>query len=118
MAKPCSRWRPMNTSEAVAAMVDEGVSVVGGCCGTNPDYIAKEAALVAGRAPVERDVAPRAALRRRAMPRFWLAATLQPLASASTLRAKRLKAALREGNLDYVLGEAVSRRRRAPMRLT
>ena len=44
--------------EAVAAMVDEGVSVVGGCCGTNPDYIAKEAALVAGRAAVERDVAP------------------------------------------------------------
>ncbi len=55
--------------EAVAAMVDEGVSVVGGCCGTNPDYIAKEAELVAAR-PSSATWLPRAALRRRAMPCF------------------------------------------------
>lgn len=90
--------------EAVAAMVDEGVSVVGGCCGTNPDYIAKEAALVAGRAPSSATWLPRAALRRRAMPRFWLAATLPPLASASTYGQKRAQGRASRGQSRLCVG--------------
>ena len=95
--------------EAVAAMVDEGVSVVGGCCGTNPDYIAKEAALVAGRAPVERDVAPACGITSASHATLLAGRDVATIGERiNPTGKKKLKAALREGNLDYVLGEAIS----------
>lgn len=95
--------------EAVAAMADEGVSVVGGCCGTNPDYIAKEAALVAGRAPVERDVAPACGITSASHATLLTGRDVATIGERiNPTGKKKLKAALREGNLDYVLGEAIS----------
>ena len=98
---------------AVAPMIDAGVSVVGGCCGTTPAYIAGEKALLEGRSAPARRV-----------PDAPLAVT-----SAQTLFAlkpgevgvigerinptgkKRLKEALRTSNYDYVMGEAISQER-------
>ena len=90
-------------------MVDEGVSVVGGCCGTNPDYIAKEAVLVAGRAPVERDVAPACGITSASHATLLVGRDVATIGERiNPTGKKKLKAALREGNLDYVLGEAIS----------
>ncbi len=95
--------------QAVAAMVDEGVSVIGGCCGTDPTYIEKEAELVRGRVPLARAVAPACGITSASR------ATLLSGRDVATIGErinptgkKKLKAALREGNLDYVLGEAIS----------
>ena len=93
---------------AVASMVDAGVTVLGGCCGTAPAFIAGERTLVAGRTPANRT------------PLDHFAVTSAQQLTALTLGAvgvigerinptgkKRLKEALRTGNHDYVLGEAI-----------
>lgn len=38
-------------AEAVAGLVDAGASVIGGCCGTDPDYLRELSRIVEGRSP-------------------------------------------------------------------
>ena len=100
---------PQSYSEALAGMLDAGVTIVGGCCGTTPAYIAAERSLLEKREPVVRT-------------------TARPftLTSAQTLFAledgqvgiigerinptgkKRMKEALRSSNMDYLVQEAIS----------
>ncbi len=42
---------PQDYAAAVLPMIDAGAIVVGGCCGTDPDYIREVAKLLEGRAP-------------------------------------------------------------------
>lgn len=45
---------PQSYAAAVANMVEDGVGIIGGCCGTNPDYIRLLADIIADRAPQQR----------------------------------------------------------------
>ena len=45
---------PDEYARAVEPMVDAGATVLGGCCGTDPSYIAEVASLLAGKNPVPR----------------------------------------------------------------
>ena len=45
---------PQSYADAVANMVEDGVGIIGGCCGTNPDYIRLLADIIANRAPQQR----------------------------------------------------------------
>ena len=45
---------PADYAEAVRPMIDAGASVVGGCCGTDPDYIRELACVIAGLEPARR----------------------------------------------------------------
>ena len=47
---------PADYAAAVVPMIEAGASVVGGCCGTNPDYIREEAGLLTDRAVQPRSV--------------------------------------------------------------
>ncbi|MGI6590141.1 MAG: homocysteine S-methyltransferase family protein [Eggerthellaceae bacterium] len=100
---------PEAYSQAVASMVRQGVTVIGGCCGTDPDYIAREAQLIAGRTP------------HRSVPEQPCALTSAQ--QAVVLRGRevgvigerinptgkpKLKEALRNRDYDYVVGEAIS----------
>ena len=103
---------PEEYCAAMAAMLDSGVTVVGGCCGTTPAYIAGERELIATGRPA------------RTLPdRVFAVTSAQRLVS---LRAgevgvigerinptgkKRLKEALRTSNYDYIMGEAISQER-------
>ena len=49
---------PRAYAAAVAEMVSDGVSIVGGCCGTTPEYIRLLAQVLAGSAPTPRTVRP------------------------------------------------------------
>ena len=95
---------------AVAGMLDAGVSIIGGCCGTTPDYIAAEVALLAERpAPAPRHVC-----------RDFAVTSAQRLVSLAPGQVgvigerinptgkRRMKEALRSGNHDYVMGEAIA----------
>ena len=95
--------------EAVAKMLDLGVSIVGGCCGTTPAYIAGERALLADRKPC------------KPAPRDWFCvAGPQSICALQMGQVgvigerinptgkKKMKEALREGNHDYIMGEAIS----------
>ena len=94
--------------DAVAPLVEAGVTIIGGCCGTDPDYIAREAALVADATVPARQVER--------------TCTLTSAQNAVVLRGRdvavigerinptgkpKLKEALRQGNYDYVVGEAI-----------
>jgi 5-methyltetrahydrofolate--homocysteine methyltransferase len=101
--------KPGEYCEAVRGMLDFGVTVIGGCCGTSPDFIAGEKALLEGREVAPRDLCADFAV-----------ASAQQLVSIpaghvgvigeriNPTGKKRLKEALRSGNHDYVMGEAIS----------
>lgn len=101
--------KPAEYCEAVRDMLDAGVTVIGGCCGTTPNYIAGERDLLAGRTPAARDVC-----------RDFAVASSQRLVSLpaghvgvigeriNPTGKRRMKEALRSGNYDYVMQEAIS----------
>ena len=102
---------PEDYAAAVADMVADGVSVIGGCCGTTPDYIRLLAGLVADRTPTPRAVAPAltvtSAQQLVALPRdrqriAVIGERINPTGK------KRLQQALRQGDLDYVVGQGIS----------
>lgn len=96
-------------ARSVAAMIDEGVSIVGGCCGTNPTYIKELASLVAGRTPTRAFAAPVCC-----MTSAQEAVVLEGRDVATIgerinpTGKKRLKEALRTGDFDYVINEAIA----------
>ncbi|NBB94382.1 MAG: methionine synthase [Planctomycetes bacterium] len=53
----CYRLEPQAYAEAMTRFVQrDGVSIVGGCCGTRPDHIAALVAAIDGAAPAPRDI--------------------------------------------------------------
>ena len=98
---------PEDYAAAVELMLEKGVRIVGGCCGTDPTYMARLHSLLKGRRPVEPH------------PRTVTAACsgtttclLDGRVSVIGERInptgkKRLKEALREGRMDYIIGEAI-----------
>ena len=94
-------------AEEVAALVGRGVRAAGGCCGTTPAYIRALCDRLAGQAPVilppRRDTLVSSythALRFGDMP-LLIGERINPTGK------KRLKQALLEGDIDYILGEGV-----------
>ena len=91
---------------AMAALAELGVKFYGGCCGTTPDYIAKLARALEGRTI-------------RAVPRSVPAAVCCPTGVVPIDRVrvigerinptgkKRMKEALRLGDVDFMLGQAL-----------
>ncbi len=100
---------PPEYCEAVSAMLDAGVTIVGGCCGTSPAYTEGERALLAARRPAAREV------------RDWFCvAGPQQISSLrmgqvgvigeriNPTGKKKMKEALRNRNHDYIMGEAIA----------
>ena len=91
----------------VAAAVRRGVRAAGGCCGTTPDYIRALAAAVADVAPVP--IAPKhLSVASSYTHAVWLGD--DPVLIGERINPtgkKRVKEALREGNLDFILSEGV-----------
>ena len=105
---------PEEFARAMGPLLDAGASIVGGCCGTSPRSIELLSKEIARRGKP----APRA---------FKSACVLASAQEAVVLETgkhavavigerinptgkKKLKAALRSGDLDYVIGEAVTQR--------
>ena len=101
---------PEAFAQDVAALVEAGASIVGGCCGTTPAHIAAVRSALAQCAPVTRP-APRPATvvtsgsRAVEIPfddTIIIGERINPTGK------KKLRAALTEGDVAYVLREAVS----------
>jgi len=97
--------------EAFAAsmkqMAEQGVRAVGGCCGTTPEYIRRLKAACEGIAPVPRKAAPRTVVTS-----YTKAVELGKTPALIGERInptgkKRFREALQNGDIAYVLGEAV-----------
>ncbi|RDB64019.1 homocysteine methyltransferase [Gordonibacter sp. 28C] len=102
---------PAEFAAVMARIVDAGASVVGGCCGTTPAFTRELAALVAGRAPAPREL-PRAFAVTSAQEAVVLEAGSADVACVgeriNPTGKPKLKAALRAGDYDYLVGEAVA----------
>ena len=101
---------PDDYAQAAVRLLDAGASVVGGCCGTTPEYMARLRGLIDARTPqpsrYARAFAICSAQKSLVMPDG------APFAAVIGERInptgkKRLKEALRAGDFDYVVGEAI-----------
>ena len=97
---------PEEFARALLPCVEAGVSIVGGCCGTSPDYIRALSAALAGKQPGQR--------RYRETGFVCSAVTPAPLAGVRVIGErinptgkKRFQQALLEEDLDYILDVAV-----------
>ena len=97
---------PEEFAQALLPCVEAGVSIVGGCCGTSPDYIRALSAALAGKQPGQR--------RYRADSFVCSAVTPVPMTGVRVIGErinptgkKRFQQALLEEDLDYILDVAV-----------
>lgn len=94
---------PTDFAQAMLPMLELGVSVVGGCCGTDPEYIRALVAAVKDRVPGPRSY--------DAVPLVCTATTPLPLDQVRVIGErinptgkKRFQQALLAGDVDYIVG--------------
>lgn len=95
-------------AENVKKMIDKGVSIVGGCCGTTPEYIREIKALTSGRSPVRRAVPNYTAFTSAAKCVVLDGTTAVIGERINPTGKKRLKEALRSGDIEYIIDEALA----------
>lgn len=99
---------PEQFAKAVGQMLDAGVAIAGGCCGTTPEHIRLLRAEMDRREPVERKI------RRRTV--FTSSQRLVSIENGIAVIGERInptgkkkvKEALRAQSFDYILNEAIS----------
>ena len=99
-------------SAQIAALVPEGLRIMGGCCGTTPDYIRAQRQAVEDLQPVRRAAPEKTVIASRGQ-----AVTLgeNPVIIGERINPtgkKRLRQALADGDLAYVLNEAIAQEER------
>lgn len=100
---------PDSYAKSVAGMVESGVRIVGGCCGTNPAYIAKLADIVREKRPVRLFAEPICSVtsaQEAVVLEGRHVATIGERINPTG--KKRLKEALRTGDFDYIINEAIA----------
>lgn len=96
-------------AKSVAGMVEAGVRIVGGCCGTSPAYIANLAALVRDKRPTRPFARPLCSVtsaQEAVVLEGRQVATIGERINPTG--KKRLKEALRTGDSDYIVNEAIA----------
>lgn len=100
-------------ADEVALQVQNGVAIAGGCCGTTPEHIAALSKRCAGMRPAMRSVTPKT---RIASYTHALKFGADPILVGERINPtgkKRLKRALMENDMDYILQEGVSQQEKA-----
>ena len=103
---------PDTFSAQIAALVPKGLRIMGGCCGTTPEYIAalKEAVGEQVPPPVEKKrhtvIASRGTVLELGKNPVIIGERINPTGK------KRLRKALEEGDMAYVLNEAITQEER------
>jgi 5-methyltetrahydrofolate--homocysteine methyltransferase len=95
-------------SDEVLKMIEKGVSVVGGCCGTTPEYIESILAKIKDRKPkhLKNEILTCAASSTKTV---VIGKGVKIIGERiNPTGKKRLKEALRTGDIDYIIKEAVN----------
>ncbi len=103
---------PASFARAMGRMLEAGASMVGGCCGTSPAFIKRVRALVDGFGAPKPRPYERACVLTSAQEAVVLPAGRSRIAVVgeriNPTGKPKLKAALRAGDFDYLVGEAVA----------
>ena len=98
---------PADFAAEMAAMVQAGARVVGGCCGTTPDYIAALTAATTGVSPSPLTDKGRTVVSSHTHGVCFGADPLLIGERINPTGKKRFKQALTEGDMDYILNEGL-----------
>lgn len=112
MENDCSRYdiTPTEFAEYSLSFARQGVRIIGGCCGTSPEYIAGVKALTANVAPVVPQIAPGKKKTAICSPSKVVSFGGDVVIIGERLNPtgkKTLQAALRAGDTNYLLREAI-----------
>ena len=92
----------------VASMVAQGVRIIGGCCGTTPEHIRLLKSLVGDKKPVITEPLRITACTSGTHTVVLDGKTTEIGERLNPTGKKAMQAALREGNIDFLLGEAIA----------
>lgn len=99
---------PEHYAKSIEKMVDMGVSIIGGCCGTNPSHILAVSEMLRDRKPVKRQKRKYTAIS-SSQKTVIIDDDIAVIGERINPTGKRkLKEALRNKDYEYVLGEAIS----------
>ena len=98
-------------SAAMEEIASLGVEIFGGCCGTTPDHIRALRSVLQGRKPLPREVKPYTAATSQTKTVFLGEGVKVIGERLNPTGKKKLKAALIEGDMDYLLHEAIDQER-------
>ncbi|MCE5202402.1 MAG: homocysteine S-methyltransferase family protein [Synergistaceae bacterium] len=98
---------PEEFASYIGDFVASGVSVVGGCCGTTPEYIRLTKKLLSGCRPKIRTTSRRTGICSPSCPVFFGEDTVIIGERLNPTGKKTLQAALRAGDTDFILREAI-----------
>ena len=102
---------PDTFSQAMGEMADLGVTILGGCCGTTPDHIRALKGVLRDKTPVERQIKRHTAATSSTKTVFLGEGVKVIGERLNPTGKKKLKAALIEGDMDYLLREAIDQER-------
>lgn len=89
-------------------MIDSGINIIGGCCGTNPDFIKKLKQVSASKFPAKRIINKSCAVTSSTRTSFLDNKITVVGERINPTGKKVLKEALKTENLEYILSESIS----------
>lgn len=103
--------KPKDYKDSIDNMVDLGVSIIGGCCGTSPEYIKQITEELKDKQPQKKNIIPKTALT-SASKTVFIDDDFKIVGERINPTGKpRLKEALTSGSYDYVISEALNQQR-------
>ncbi len=99
-------------AEDMKELAQLGARVLGGCCGTSPEYIQKLRAAISGYSPLAAEDKNLTVISSYTNALYFGHSPVLIGERINPTGKKRLKEALREGDLTYILGEAVRQQER------
>ena len=99
---------PDEYKDAISKMIDMGVQIIGGCCGTTPDHIKAVKELTLTKELVKREVSPVSAVTSGQREVILTSGTAIIGERINPTGKPRLKEALRNLDFDYIVSEAVN----------
>ena len=99
---------PEQFAAEMAEMARAGVSIIGGCCGTTPDFIAALKKALKGVSAAPRERKPFTACSSGTKTVFFEGRLTLIGERLNPTGKKRLQEALRSGDMNYLIGEAVA----------
>ena len=98
---------PEGFADIVSEMVAKGAGIIGGCCGTSPEFIKELRKIADASEPFERIIKPVTAVTSSTRTVILDGVVTVIGERINPTGKKRLKEALRNGDMEYIIGEAI-----------